>query len=412
MELPEPFFSDSNFAKITKIGEGGNGCCFLLYDKRKKEFKVLKVAKNDASLHKEGEIMTKISIPLLSKVYNYSNKEDVDSWILMDYIPGIPLSEVIPSDDDLEMDHVKFFKIAAVLCNTIKKLHKAKKIHRDVKPENVVIDGDFNAHLIDFGEAGGAGADGKRKTDKIHGTIPYTAPEAFVLKPSLKSDIFSIGATMFQMVTKQFPFKDLYFTLEGVNRCREIVENNQKFSADQEVLTEHFDDLEEYVISFEEADDYDEQCELFDHICKEAAEIIKNIVIKGIVDDRFVEGTDNFNKLPKINQELIKLVYDCMTFNETERPSCDAIIDRLMDIAQKNLPHNSFNEIEEYVSTLDDIKTETYGTIEFVEKAINMKFDSPSDSLPIIAEKYIPGYKKSTQEEFKQQIFKVFTQKV
>ena len=208
MELPEEL--REGYKPICFIGGGGNGSCYLVSNNEKTEFYTLKIAKNSGSFHEEGEKTKNLSIPLKAKTHEYSSEDAKNSWILLDYIPGLTLAH-LSNDFGLNLKPVLLFKILAALCNTVNKLHAQNIIHRDIKPDNIVIDGDFNAHLIDYGDIGEIPRDQRvRITESFHGTVPFQAPEVFCKKPTLKSDIFSIGATMFQMITNEYPFNDLY----------------------------------------------------------------------------------------------------------------------------------------------------------------------------------------------------------
>jgi serine/threonine protein kinase len=380
----------------------------LLFSNIEKRFYVLKLAKGDVSLSNEGKVMSGHNIPFCSKAYRYSEKEEVDSWILMDYIPGITLSDIIEkSIDNEEIKPVAFFKIVALLCNTVKKLHDLNIIHRDIKPDNIVIDGDFNAHLIDLGDVGDVDpTTGKRATGILHGTIPFVAPEVFINRPSLKSDIFSIGATIFQMVTKQYPFDDLYTSIEGVDRCREIVENDREFEPDLDEIMDTFENLKEIMEIFVESND---SYIFHKNICPNVKNIIQRLVLKGHVDTRFKEGTEMYNRLSPRNQELMNLAYKCMQLKEEDRPTCDEVIFELMDIGERNLL-SQYSEVEEYIAALDDVKCETYGTIENVKKAVDRGFDAVSETLRKAADACIDGYSQSSEQDFSES-YKILTEK-
>lgn len=137
-------------------------------------------------MKKKEKKTSNLSIPLKAKTILFSSKEAEDSWILMDYIPGASLNQIINYSSDCDLWPAVIVKILAALCNTVSKLHEQNIIHKDIKPDNIMIDGNFNAHLIDFGDIGEIMDKMTiRPTCHIHGTIPYDAPEVFFVTSQL-----------------------------------------------------------------------------------------------------------------------------------------------------------------------------------------------------------------------------------
>ena len=405
IELPEEL--QENFEYVCFIGSGTFGNCFLLTNKEKTEFYALKVAKNSGSLYEEGEKTSNLSIPLKAKTKCFSSKEAEDSWILMDYIPGASLNQIINYSSDCDLRPAVIVKILAALCNTVSKLHEQNIIHRDIKPDNIMIDGDFNAHLIDFGDIGEIMDKMTiRQTYHIHGTIPYDAPEVFCYQPTLKSDIFSIGATMFQMITNDYPFKDLYSTKEGVKKYKMLIEDSSSFMTEYDNLMETFEELEKPMEQFEEEHKKEDKTQanyIFDTmISKRVDNIVKNLVCKGFIDRRYAEGTDIFNSLPVFDQKIMKLAYKCMSYDQNIRPTSDEIIDELLTISHNELPEDVYNDIEEYVASLDKITTQTYGTKEFVAKALDKHFDAINRPTQRAACQCFQDYEEKEESEFEE----------
>jgi len=408
MEIPEPFRSSKEYVNLGIIGEGGNGCCFLLSTKDRTRFYVLKVAKY-GSLVKEGRNMCEISIPYFSKAYDYTrDEESKEQWILMDYIPGVGLNEFIPNNRIEEIKPLYFFKICIHIAYTLDKLHKTDKIHRDIKSENIIIDGDFNPHIIDLGDIGKKEKNSNfLKTGRIHGTIPFSAPEVFLHIPCLQSDVFSFGATMFQMITGQYPFQDLYLTTEGVLKYKKIVEKNPQFGDDIEEIEDYFETLFENVTAFEKSVDDDEKNELFSKICNGAGEIIKKIVVKGYVDDRYKEG-ELHEKLSDRNKEIMKLVYNCFIYDPRSRPTPEEIIDSLLKTANSYMDESSYSELEEHIAMIDDTQSEAFGTVQYVQKAVENNLDALSNTLQEVASYCIPDYEPSSEEDT-QKVYNILT---
>ena len=186
---------------------------------------------------------------------------------------------------------------------------------------------------------------------------------------------------------------------EGVERIRKIVEKNHNLSDPEKGLDEKLDALYEHI---EAGND-------FSLICKIAKEVIKQLVCERIIDDRYREGTDKFNKLSEINKEIMRLAYRCMDPDQEIRPTCDKIIDKLMSISRGKLPPETCDEIEEYIASLDGITTQRYGTKEFIEKAVSKHFDVIDNSLKDVAKECLPDYTEPSETD-EYEVFAILTQ--
>lgn len=123
--------------------------------------------------------------------------------IYMNKIQGIPLSMVsnFPEIASLAMNHLDILKFNSIQC--LKKLHNEGIIHRDVKPDNLIIDESLNVHLIDFGVACFFSSETKGNT--LVGTYGYMSPEMVFSGPSIgkECDYFSLGKSLLFLVEKQ-----------------------------------------------------------------------------------------------------------------------------------------------------------------------------------------------------------------
>ena len=123
----------------------------------------------------------------------------------MEHIEGRSLRDVIKSKE-LTLDQA--VNLAAQICEGLNKAHQAGVIHRDIKPSNIVIDTDGRAKLLDFGLATVAGTDKLTRTGSTLGTVGYMSPEqASGRKTDERSDLFSLGVVLYEMITGRRPFK-------------------------------------------------------------------------------------------------------------------------------------------------------------------------------------------------------------
>ena len=125
-------------------------------------------------------------------------------YIAMEYVPGQSLRAVINSRKQIPLEEVQ--KLMGQICDGVSYAHKKGVIHCDIKPDNILLDESGNIIIVDFGIAKTTTSDGTQ-TMGLMVTPSYAAPERINGKaPSASSDIFSIGATLYEMVTGQKPF--------------------------------------------------------------------------------------------------------------------------------------------------------------------------------------------------------------
>ena len=214
---------------------GGNGFCFLLKKLENEQFYILKIAISDEKqvaekFQKEAENLDKLEILLKPKFIkcNIDLTEKELSWILMDFIPGTSFESLIDKyhekGSNITFDQI--LKILLLLTKIIGELHSLNYIHRDIKPNNIIIDPNYCPHLIDFGEVSEVGdktnsSSNERVTPNFHGTSVFSPPEVIPalnkqqddenkVTYTFKSDIYSLGATIFNAATGEHPYQDVF----------------------------------------------------------------------------------------------------------------------------------------------------------------------------------------------------------
>jgi len=223
--VPEVGEKIDNFKIQNKLGQGSFGSVFKVSDASKKIY-ALKLLNLYAVPHEEQrkKIMQrfkleyetgKIKSKYLVQSRNYGKKKG-NPYIVMDFCPNGDLRNQISSTIPIDFAN----KIANNILLGLKALHKEGKVHRDLKPENVLLDKNNIACLTDFGISGHKDMRMTKmrfgKPQEIFGTYAYMPPEQ--IKPANKNitilpttDIFSFGATMFEILTKQLPFGQLQY---------------------------------------------------------------------------------------------------------------------------------------------------------------------------------------------------------
>ncbi len=197
---------------IKQIGEGGMAKVYLandLYLKRNIALKVLKpeTLSDAASMErfkKEITASTNLVHENIVQVYDV-DFHDGKWFIAMEYIEGRTLKEVLNEDGALIPREA--INVASQLCSAIKTAHNMGIIHRDIKPQNIVLQADGSVKLMDFGIAVIINTATVTKTNSIVGSVQYIAPEIVRgQKPSFSSDIYSMGILLYEMLRGSLPF--------------------------------------------------------------------------------------------------------------------------------------------------------------------------------------------------------------
>ncbi|MGD8540176.1 MAG: protein kinase, partial [Candidatus Aminicenantes bacterium] len=207
----------STFARryqiIEELGRGGMGTVYKVLDKEVNEKIALKVLKPEISFdiktidrfRNELKIARKISQPNVCRMYDLM-KEDGTYFITMEYVSGEDLKSTILRLGQISMG--KALIIAKQICAGLSAAHQLGIVHRDLKPHNIMIDRAGNVRIMDFGIARSAKSQGLTESGAIIGTPEYMSPEqALGDVVDVRSDIYSLGVVLFELVTGKVPFE-------------------------------------------------------------------------------------------------------------------------------------------------------------------------------------------------------------
>jgi eukaryotic-like serine/threonine-protein kinase len=195
------------------IGIGGMAVVYKAYDSiddRIVAVKVLKeeYLKNDEFRRRfknESKAVAVLSHPNIVKVYDVSFGDRIQ-YIVMEYIDGITLKEYIEQQKVLTWKEAVHFTVQ--ILRALSHAHERGIVHRDIKPQNIMMLEDGTIKVTDFGIARFAHSETKTMTDKAIGSVHYISPEQ--ARGSLtdeKSDIYSVGVMLFEMLTGDLPFE-------------------------------------------------------------------------------------------------------------------------------------------------------------------------------------------------------------
>lgn len=198
---------------VKSIGEGGMANVYLANDKildRKVAIKVLRgdLANDEKFIRRfqrEAQSVANLSHPNIVEVYDVEEEEG-QHYIVMEYIEGKTLKQLLQKRGSLTLSEV--IDIMLQLTDGLAHAHDAYIIHRDIKPQNIMIQDDGLVKITDFGIAMALNATQLTQTNSVMGSVHYLPPEQANGKSStIKSDIYSLGILMYELITGSVPFK-------------------------------------------------------------------------------------------------------------------------------------------------------------------------------------------------------------
>ncbi|MCS4486217.1 Stk1 family PASTA domain-containing Ser/Thr kinase [Staphylococcus americanisciuri] len=172
---------------------------------------------------REVQNTTQLSHPNIVSVLDVGEEDDC-FYLVMEYIEGPTLSEYIKTHGALEPQKAIDF-IEQVL-QGIQHAHEQGIVHRDIKPQNIMIDGQDTVKIVDFGIAKALSETTMTQTNHVIGTVQYLSPEqAKGEKTGERTDIYSIGIVLYEMLTGEAPFKGETAVSIAIKQIQEPVPN-------------------------------------------------------------------------------------------------------------------------------------------------------------------------------------------
>ena len=226
---------DGKYKILNKIGQGGMSVVYLaMNEKANKQWAIKEMRKEKnknyeimkQSLITETNLLKELKHPYLPSIADIIESDDT-IIIVMDYVEGRPLSDILSEEGVIEEDKVADYAIQ--LCDVLDYLHSQKPpiIYRDLKPANIMLRPDGKITLIDFGTARKYNYDSVADTTCL-GTIGYAAPEQFagetLRQTDARTDIYNLGATMYHLLTGVNPSEPPY-ELYPIRRWDESLSN-------------------------------------------------------------------------------------------------------------------------------------------------------------------------------------------
>ncbi|RHW36457.1 Stk1 family PASTA domain-containing Ser/Thr kinase [Neobacillus notoginsengisoli] len=197
---------------LDAIGGGGMANVYLAHDvilDRNVAVKVLRLDfANDEEFirrfHREAQSATSLAHPNIVSIYDVGEEEGI-YYIVMEFVDGQTLKQYIQQFSPLRVDAA--IDIMRQLTSAIAHAHQNHIVHRDIKPHNILVDNKGNVKITDFGIAMALSATSITQTNSVLGSVHYLSPEqARGGMANKKSDIYSLGIVMFELLTGRLPF--------------------------------------------------------------------------------------------------------------------------------------------------------------------------------------------------------------
>ena len=203
---------DGRYEITELIGEGGMADVYKAVDVVDNKTVAVKILKKEFAeseeflrrFRNESKAIAVLSHPNIVKIYDVGFSEKIQ-FIVMEYIDGITLKEYMENEKILSWKDAVHF--VTQILRALQHAHERGIVHRDIKPQNIMMFTDGTIKVMDFGIAKFAREEGKTATDQAIGTVHYISPEqARGDITDAKSDLYSVGVMLYEMLTGQKPF--------------------------------------------------------------------------------------------------------------------------------------------------------------------------------------------------------------
>ncbi|MGE3844091.1 MAG: serine/threonine-protein kinase [Vicinamibacterales bacterium] len=190
---------------VSQLGSGGFGTVYLAEDTWIDKRVAIKVPHRQqldfGELLREPRLLASVNHPNIVSITT-AEKQDNLFFIVMEYVPGETLEHIIAADGALDLPRALDY--ATQICNGVQHAHEQGVLHRDLRPANVLVSESGVVKVADFGTSRFLEIAAHGTT--VIGSPPYMAPEQFQGKAVFASDVYSLGVTIYQMVTGVLPY--------------------------------------------------------------------------------------------------------------------------------------------------------------------------------------------------------------
>ena len=236
-------FLGDRYEILEKIGSGGMADVFKGKDHKLNRFVAVKVLKDEfvedknfvRKFKEEAQAAAALAHPNIVNVYDVGDEQNIN-YIVMELVEGITLKTYIEKKGRLTVKEAT--SIAIQVASGLEVAHNNQIVHRDIKPQNIIISREGKVKVTDFGIAKSVSSN--TNTADAMGSVHYTSPEqARGGYSDARSDIYSLGIVMYEMVTGRVPFDGETTVVVAVKHLQEDIVSPRVYASDVPVSLEH-----------------------------------------------------------------------------------------------------------------------------------------------------------------------------
>ncbi len=232
-QLPEGHLVDDRYEVRGKLGQGGFGAVYRVFDRKMECDKALKVLPEAVAsdieamenIRKEAVTMAKLNHPNIVRIFEFQDKGAI-KYIDMEFVDGKSLTELKLAAPDKRLPEIEVKTIGLKIAKGLAYAHKQGVIHRDIKPPNILVNTEGEPKITDFGIAETVKSSMSRIANSgSSGTLVYMSPEQIRGKNvGRESDIYSFGVVLYELLTGTPPFSRGDISYQVLNEAPEPME--------------------------------------------------------------------------------------------------------------------------------------------------------------------------------------------